>query len=111
MSQNTEDPTSTDPTIIQWIQPQKGICEVYANQVHMTWTKDDVRIRLGQWTAHQKGLNPGKQFKSAIEERGAVTLPWRMAKLLRDQLTQIIDSYETSNGTINKDVQLPKSKE
>jgi hypothetical protein len=43
------------------------------------------------------------------EERAAITFPWRHAKLLRDQLTTIIEAFEKANGPIKLDPKLPTS--
>jgi hypothetical protein len=97
----------TDP--LPWIKSPKGVLEIYTNQVHATWTKDDVRVRLAQIVDNPDFPNPGSTFKGANEERAAVTFSWRAAKLLRDQLTRLIDAYESANGEINLGVKLPPS--
>ena len=99
-------PTPQNP-VLPWIQSPNGVSEVYANAMHLTWTQDDVRIRLGQVVGDPKTPNPGKDFRGANEERAAITLPWRRAKALRNQLTTIIDNYEKANGPINLDIKLP----
>jgi hypothetical protein len=90
-----------------WIRSEDGISEIYANMSHITWTLDDVRIRLAQLVAHPEGLNPGREYKVVAEERAAVTFTWRAAVLLRDQLIMLIQSYEKTNGPIKVDVKLP----
>jgi hypothetical protein len=95
--------------VMPWIKIPTGIAEIYSNRMHATWSVDDVRIRLGQVVDSPKTPNPGVGFSGVIEERGAVTFSWRNAKLLRDQLTAIIDSYENVNGEINVNLELPPS--
>ena len=100
---------STPYPVLPWVKSPHGICEVYANAMHVTWTQDDVRVRLAQVVEDPQTPNPGKDFRGANEERAAITFPWRHAKLLRDQLTAIIDSFEEANGTIRLDIKLPSS--
>jgi hypothetical protein len=100
--------TKVVPEIV-WIKSPKGICEVYANTMHVTWSLDDVRVRLGQMVDSPETPNPGPGFAGAIEERAAVTFTWRGAKILHHQLAAIIESYETVNGPIDLDVKLPSS--
>ena len=46
------------------------------------------------------------EFKGAVEERAAVTITWRNAKLMRNQLSDLIQAYEEVNGEINIGVKL-----
>jgi|SRR5665213_875898 len=94
---------------LPWVKSPNGIFEVYANTMHTTWSLDDVRIRLGQVVDNPKTPEPGPEFLGAAEERAAVTFSWRAAKLMRDQLTRIIDGYEKVNGEIKVDIKLPPS--
>jgi len=95
--------------VLPWIKSPNGIFETYANVIHVTWTQDDVRVRFAQVVNAPEAPNPGPTFRGTNEERAAITFPWRYAKLLRDQLTTIIDSYEKTNGPINLEVKLPPS--
>jgi hypothetical protein len=99
------DKATTKP--IDWVKSPDGICEVYSNMVHVTWSMDDVRIRLGQLVDSPETPNPGEAFVGVSEERAAITLTWRMAKLLRDQLSGVINRYEKVNGSINISPTLP----
>jgi hypothetical protein len=92
---------------IPWVVSSKGVVEIYTNQVHATWTKDDIRIRLAQIVENPDHPNPGASFRAINEERAAVTFSWRAAKILRNQLTQLVESYEKVNGEININVTLP----
>jgi hypothetical protein len=94
---------------IPWIKSPNGVFEVYANSMHVTWSLDDVRVRLGQVVDSPETPNPGAKFVGAIEERAAVTVSWREAKILLNQLRAVILSYESVNGPINLDVKLPPS--
>lgn len=94
---------------IRWIKSPNGVCEVYANLSHLMWSLDDVRIRLGQLIDSPETPNPGEGFIAAAEERAAVTISWRGAKIIRDQLTTLIENFENTNGPINVDVKLPPS--
>ncbi len=93
-----------------WIKSPDGVAEIYANTAHITWSLDDLRIRLGQLINSPDTPNPGPDLVSVSEERAAVTISWRGAKILRNQLTDIIDSYESVNGEIKIDIKLPPSK-
>jgi hypothetical protein len=95
-----------DKKIIPWVKSLKGVVEVYANMTHLTWSLDDVRVRLGQIVESPDTPNPGPTLKPVSEERAAVTFTWRGAKFFRNQLTSIIDSYEKTNGEIKLDVAL-----
>jgi hypothetical protein len=105
----SDKPMSIQPpnTVLSWAKSPEGIFEVYANAMHVTWTQDDVRIRLGQVVDDPNTPNPGAGFRGINEERAAVTFPWRYAKSLRNQLTNIIERYEKANGPINLDIKLP----
>jgi hypothetical protein len=98
-----------DKSKMEWVKSPNGVTEIYTNSVHVTWTVDDLRIRLGQMVESMETQNPGPGFKGAIQERAAVTVSWRGAKMLRNQLEAIIDSYESVNGPINIDLKLPAS--
>lgn len=91
----------------QWIKSPHGVCEVYANEVHLMWSLDDVRIRVGQLINSPETPNPGKNFLAAVEERAAITFSWRAAKAIRDKLTSAIENYEKTNGEIDLNVKLP----
>ena len=95
--------------MMPWIKSPSGVAEIYTNRIHSTWSVDDVRMRLGQVVDSPQTPNPGTGFHGAIEERAAVTFSWRNAKLLRDQLTLMVESYEKVNGEINVDIDLPPS--
>ena len=94
---------------MKWIESPDGVCEIYANTLHTTWSLDDVRIRLAQLVDSPETPNPGPDFLGAAEERAAVTLSWRNAKVLRDELSGVIENYERTNGPIRLDVKMPSS--
>lgn len=94
---------------IGWIKSPNGIQEFYANMSHITWTLDDLRVRLGQLVNSPETPNPGHGFKAVAEERVAISFSWRVAVMLRDQLTALIKSYEDVNGPIKTDLKLPPS--
>jgi hypothetical protein len=103
----THDKSPKKPISFPWVASPNGIEDTYANSIHLTWTIDDVRLRLAQVIADAANPNPGPEFRGVNEERGAVTLSWRMAKLLRDQLSLAISRYEETNGEIKTDTKLP----
>ena len=96
---------------IEWIKPPEGIPEYYANMVNIMWSLDDVRFKIGQLVDGPKNPTPGADFRAVALASAGVTLSWRNAKLLRDDLIQLIDSYEKVNGEIVKSVVLAPSKE
>ena len=97
------------PPTPEWIKSPDGVLEVYANNIHVTWSLDDVRVRYAQTVSSPKTPNPSLEQLSAFEERAAITVSWRIAKILRDQLTKVIDHYEQVNGQIKTDIKLPPS--
>ena len=98
------------PTI-HWVRSPSGMPEYYANMVHLMWSLDDVRFRLGQLVESPETIDPGPNFKAVSQENVAVTISWRNAKLLRDQLTNLVEAYEKANGQIKTDVKLAPSSE
>lgn len=92
---------------IPWVLSPSGVLEIYTNQLHVTWTRDDIRLRLAQIVENPEHPNPGRSFRAVNEERAAVTLSWRAAKILSNQLAQLVESYEKANGEINVDITLP----
>jgi hypothetical protein len=52
---------------------------------------------------------PGSKYVGIAEERAAVTMTWRNAKIFRDNLTAVIDNFEKTNSEIKIDVKLPPS--
>jgi hypothetical protein len=104
--QKVEQPTQP---VISWIKSPDGVREVYANLVHLVWSLDDIRIRVAQMVESAETRNPGEPFLPAAEERAVVTLPWRCAKILGEQLTAAVKNFEQSNGPIKTDLKLPPS--
>jgi hypothetical protein len=72
-----------------------GSPEIYSNYLYIAWTLDDVRMTFGLIKADK--VTTESHF---AEEKGAVILPWRQAKNLRDLLTRVVNSYEAKNGEI-----------
>jgi hypothetical protein len=87
----------TDTSAIPWIQPEDGICEVYANVVHVNWSAYDVRIRLGRLVTVESATGA----KWAVNEEAGVSMAYGQAKYLRNLLHGIIKDYEAKNGEIN----------
>lgn len=93
-----------------WVEARNGVIEIYGNQMHITWTLDDVRVRIAQLVTDPTHPNPGPEYRGVTEERAAITFSWRGAKILRDNLTAIIDAYEQQNGEIKVNPALVQSK-
>lgn len=104
MSENTAPKKELD-----WVKSPDGVLDIYANMAHLTWTLDDVRVRLGQVVDSPETPNPGPGFKGIAQERAAVTMSWRNAKLLRDQLTTVLNNYEKLHGEIEVKPELTSS--
>lgn len=94
---------------IQWVESPEGIVEIYANAAHITWTLDDIRVRLAQLVPSPATRNPGDKFIGDAEERAAVTLSWRNAKIFRNSLNAVIEAFERDNGEIKLNVKLPEN--
>lgn len=103
------DDQTENQTPLSWISPPDRACEIYANASHVTWTVDDVRIRLGQMVQDPNRPTPGKDFRGVIEERAAITITWRIAKAAALDLLRAVQHYEEVNGEIKLDVKLPGS--
>lgn len=89
------------------IEPADGTFTCYSNVFNLNWTQTDVRLRFGeliQISTDEKRTWQNQQ--PVIEERAAVTIPWSQAKVLRDILDAVIQSYEKLNGEL-KPVELP----
>jgi hypothetical protein len=83
--------------------------EVYANLATIQWSLDDVRVRLAQMVNSPETPNPGDDLVAIAQEKAAVTVTWRGAKIMADRLTQAVKDYERVNGEIVVDLELPKS--
>jgi hypothetical protein len=92
---------------IHWVESQDGVFEVYANMVNITWTLDDLRIRVAQLIPSPESRTPGDKYVPLAEERAAVTMTWRNAKIFCQHLTSVIESFEKANWPIKVDVKLP----
>ncbi|MHB1672616.1 MAG: DUF3467 domain-containing protein [Acidobacteriaceae bacterium] len=93
----------------KWVKSPLGVAEYYVNTSLVMWSLDDVRFRLGQ-LVNAEDNSSNEDFKAVAQERAAVTMSWRNAKMLRNQLMQLIKLYEDTNGEINVDVNLPAEK-
>jgi hypothetical protein len=83
---------------VPWIRSERGVCEIYANSIHVNWTTYDVRLRFGQLLA-----DPEKSPDVAgwvVDDRAAITLSWNEAKYLRNLLHGLIKDYEAKNGKL-----------
>jgi hypothetical protein len=104
MSENKKPP-------IQWVEPPEGVTEYYANMVNLLWSLDDVRFKIGQLVDPSEKAAPGANFRPVALASAAVTLSWRNAKLLRDDLIALVNSYEKVNGEIVTSIVLAPSNE
>jgi hypothetical protein len=109
MSDTKADIKTTNKKPPDWITPEEGVFDVYANTAHLTWSLDDVRVRFAQLINSPETPNPGTSFSGVAEERVAVTFSWRNAVIFRNGLSQLIESYEKVNGPIKVDIKLPPS--
>lgn len=89
-------------------EPREGVFMAYANVVNIGWTLDDVRIRFCELMNVSTDENPKfSEGVGVIQEKAAITLPWRQAKLLRDILNKLVSEFEDMNGEM-KPLRLPK---
>jgi hypothetical protein len=84
------------PVKFEWVKGKEVMPEIYCNYVNASWTLYDVRVVLGQLVPLDNGKNAG----FVVEERGAVTVAWPEAKVLRDALIDLVARYEKTNGEI-----------
>lgn len=92
----TDENNQPQPAKFKWVKPTEPKPEIYTNFVHPTWTLLDVRFMLGQLVP----TDPGVSQEFVVEQQGAVTISWAQAKILRDFLISLIESYEKTNGEI-----------
>lgn len=83
-----------------WMKSPRGSLEIYANLAHLQWSLDDVRVRVAQIVDSPETPSPGPEWRAVAEEKAAITFSWRNAKVLRNQLSELIESYEKTNGEI-----------
>jgi len=79
--------------------------EVYSNNFGFMDTAHDLRVIFGQMLP-AAGRGPGNIY-SDVEHRVGVTMPWALAKMLRDSLSMVIEEYESLNGEIRTDLMCP----
>jgi hypothetical protein len=96
----------TEKKNIKWVKPPQGVAETYANQTHINWSLDDVRLRFAQIAESGEDTGPGCDVVPVNVEKAAITLSWRNAKLLHGQLARIVSNYEKANGEIKVQVTL-----
>jgi len=79
-----------------------GVVSIYANVSILNWTMTDVRIRFGELIqiVAEDIAEPWGARRPIVEERVGVTIPWTQAKYLRNQLDELINSYELLNPEI-----------
>lgn len=102
----TDNETPENKKHFKWIKPPQGVFDTYANQTHLNWSLDDVRIRFAQIGEAGDDTGPGADIVPANFEKAAVTLSWRNAKILLNQLAKVIHNYEKVNGEIKMNVVL-----
>jgi hypothetical protein len=90
---------------IEWIAPDEGVVDCYANFVYANWTTYDVRVRFGQVTV-VPNAKTAEESKWIVNEKAAVTMTFHEAKHLRNLLHSIIKDYESKNGEL-KTPQMP----
>jgi hypothetical protein len=94
---------------IHWVPAPEGVLEIYANMATLQWSLDDVRVRLAQIINSRETPDPGDDLVAVAQEKVAVSMSWRGAKIMRDNLARAIESYEKVNGEIVVDLKLPGS--
>lgn len=91
----TENDKPADQKPLKWIR-NKEVPEYYINVLHATWTVSDVRFRLGRIVP--TGDQP--PFGFVAEEEVGVTIAWSQMKNLRDILSNLVETYEKTNGEL-----------
>jgi hypothetical protein len=96
-------------TPIHWVPAPGGVLDIYANLAAIQWSLDDVRVRLAQMVNSPETPNPGDDIVAIAQEKAAITVTWRGAKIMAERLAEAVKSYERVNGEILVDLELPKS--
>jgi len=104
-----ENDPKTKPEL-HWVPAPEGVQEIYANVATIQWSLDDVRVRLAQIINSPDTPDPGGNLIPIALEKAAVTVTWRGAKIMLDNLRQAISAYEEVNGEITVDINLPKTR-
>jgi len=94
---------------LHWFPAPGGVLEIYANMATLQWSLDDVRVRLAQIINSPETPDPGADLIPIAQEKVAVSVSWRGAKIMRDNLARAIEAYEKVNGEIVVDIKLPGS--
>jgi hypothetical protein len=100
--EESKSPTETAAPVEQlpeWITPEDGPFEVYADWYHVNWLPYTVRIRFAQVIPDPR-KSPAEASTWALDERMALTMPWYAVKTLSAMLNRLIKAYETENGEI-----------
>jgi hypothetical protein len=97
----TDEKTQQESKVpIRWVKSPEGLFQTYANQMHINWSLDDVRLRFAE-IGPSNDAGPGDKLISVYVEKAAITITWRNAKILLNGLSAIISNYEKVNGEIN----------
>jgi hypothetical protein len=83
---------------LEVVEQAGGVYQGYANHILASFTGHDVILRFNQ-LARLPEYTPSDKPTSRLEQRAAITLAWSEAKALRDLLTALIQSFETTNET------------
>jgi uncharacterized protein DUF3467 len=92
---NIPEEAPSQPPKFEWLEAKENTPEIYGNFFHTSWTLVDVRIQVGQLVTQGADLS-----RFVAEPRGAVTMAWGQAKVLRDTLNSVLAKYEEVNGEI-----------
>lgn len=88
------------PPFTNWVIPEGGAPEVYADWHYVNWLPLTIRIRFGQVVADPRVAPGAKDSSWMIAERMALTMPWHAAKGLAGMLTNLVNQYEKENGEL-----------
>jgi hypothetical protein len=95
----TESASTGQPQSAEWVTPEGGVFDTYADWYHVNWLPLNVRIRFAQIIADPR-TSPNKVSSWVLEERAALTLPWLAVKTLSQMLTNLVNAYEKENGEL-----------
>ncbi|HTS26180.1 MAG TPA: DUF3467 domain-containing protein [Bryobacteraceae bacterium] len=99
---------SADPELPLEV-PEDGIFEAYANIVDADWSLTDVTLRfmLLAYGPREDGSTT-KNRELIVLEKANITIPWWHTKVLANMLTNLIQSYEATNGELKEPKLTPR---
>jgi hypothetical protein len=89
-------------------EPEDGVFETYANVFDADWSLTDVTLRFMQLVfVPKEGAATTKNREMVVLEKANVTIPWWQAKVVASALANLVKSYESVNGELNRPTLTP----